>query len=99
MNILFLNISTANTMQGGVQCVSYHLSQYLRSIGHNVTMLAWYKTFDTPKYYYMPEENNIRSKQNIVFLKKLCEEMAIDVIINQTCLTPKYSDILFSIAS
>lgn len=97
MNILFLNISTANTMQGGVQCISYHLSEYLRSIGHNVTMLAWYKTFDTPKYYYMPEHNDIRSEKNIVFFRNICAENSIDVIINQTCLTPKYSDILFEI--
>lgn len=46
MNILFLNISTANPMLGGVQCVSYNLYKYFISQGHHVVMLAWKKTIE-----------------------------------------------------
>lgn len=96
MNILFLNTTTANPMFGGIQSVSYYLSRYFESKGNHVTMLAWRKVEGVAGVdnVYMPNSDNILSKDNISFFIKTIEEKHIRVIINHTCLSPKYSLIL-----
>lgn len=98
MNILFLNISSPNPLLGGVPCVAYCLYKYFKSKGHNVMVLAWKKTAtdyaDNPDYVYMPDKGKVLSEANRVMIDNVLERMRIDVVMNHTCLTPKYSDTL-----
>lgn len=90
MNILFLNISTANPKLGGVQCVSFNLYKYFISQGHHVVMLAWKKTIEDSEkdFCYMPDSNKIFSDRNEVFLKRVVKEHGIQIVMNHTCLEP-----------
>lgn len=96
MNILFLNISTANPLLGGVQCVAYWLHKYFVSHGHHVVMLAWQKVVDVDDedHVYMPDADKILSSANKQFLARLVEEHHIDIVMNHTCLSPYHSKVL-----
>ncbi len=98
MNILFLNISSPNPVLGGVSCVAYHLYKYFKSKGHKVTVLAWSKTAtnydDNADYVYMPECDNVLSDANCAAVKDLLQREHVDVVMNHTCLTPKYAVVL-----
>lgn len=90
MNILFLNISTANSITGGVQCVSYYLYRYFVSKGHHVVMLAWEKTVDDGNndFVYFPDSDNCFSMANKCFLDDLINTNQFDIVMNHTCLDP-----------
>ncbi len=101
MNILFLNISTANPLFGGVQCVAYWLHRYFVSRGHRVTMLAWRKVVDADDqdHVYMPEPDKILSPANRQFLAQLVADRHIDIVMNHTCLSPYHSKVLKFLSS
>lgn len=96
MNILFLNVDTANPIKGGIQCVSYYLYKYFKSQGHQVTMLAWCKVMEneTDDFLYMPEPASVLSERNKNFLSKVLAEYHIDIVMNHTCLSLQYSPVL-----
>lgn len=96
MNILFLNVESANPIRGGIQCVSYYLYKYFKSRGHKVTMLAWYRVVDNDAedFVYMPDPSEILSESNKLFLTNLLQEYGIDVVLNHTCLSLQYSPVL-----
>ena len=96
MNILFLNVSTANPTLGGVQCVSYYLYQYFVSQGHHVVMLAWEKTVEksSDDFFYMPDKDKILSIRNETFLKTLVKDNGIQIVMNHTCLEPRRAKIV-----
>lgn len=89
MNICFLSYRENNPYIGGIENVTYALSKELTKRGHNIICLSQiHSQIDKPytpvyKELFLPNHEQINSKENLVFLCKLIKEEDIDIIINQ----------------
>ena len=89
MNICFLSYRENNPYIGGIENVTYTLSKELTERGHNIICLSQiHSQIDKPytpvcKELFLPNHEQINSKENLNFLCKLIKEEDIDIIINQ----------------
>lgn len=89
MNILFFKSTTISPMKGGVDRVTDVLYHELKKT-HNVYALMLKKTCDIKDsdFFYIPDERNVLSEDNLSFAENLIKKLKIDVIINQDGITP-----------
>ncbi len=89
MNICFLSYRENNPYIGGIENVTYTLSKELAKRGHTVICLSQiHSNIEKPytpvcKEVFLPNNEQINSKENLDFLCKLIKEKDIDIIINQ----------------
>lgn len=87
MNILFFYTETIDPLNGGVERVTYVLSEYFIKKGHNVYLLGFHENSVSLKHQsYLPDSNHLNSKNNIKFLNNFIIENKINIIINQGAL-------------
>ena len=67
MNILYLYSNEINPTRGGVQRVTFVLSEYFRKQGHKVVYLGLHQS-ESPFQFTFPDLNNAISQQNLKFL-------------------------------
>lgn len=84
MNILFLYPSI-NPNKGGIERVTYVLSNYLKSQGYNCFYLGLKQKIDKPEkeMTYLPDRSNEFTDENIQFFLKFLKDNHINVVINQ----------------
>lgn len=82
MNILYLYSEEINPIKGGVERVTFVLSNYFRSKGHKVLFLGL-KHSNLPFQYTFPDIVNACSKQNLDFLIHFIKKEKINITIFQ----------------
>lgn len=90
MSILIIAAREINPLIGGIERVSYTLTQQWIHCGYNVCWLALEKSRWTSlkdkelvSQYYLPNSQHVQSDENITFVLDLIDEYNIDFIINQ----------------
>lgn len=93
MKILFFNNGSANPMLGGIQAVTYYLTYYFKSLGHEVYILSVFRDTDYKNsvQIYFPDQENIKGEMNRIFLIDFIQEKHIEIVVNQSCLSPQLS--------
>lgn len=89
MNILYLYSSAIDPTKGGIQRVTYVLSEYFRRNGHCVYYLG-IDEGNSPWQIVMPERN-LNSKRNREFIRNVVKKYRIDVAIFQAGISPLYA--------
>lgn len=98
MNILFLFESPIVESRGGIQRVTHTLSEEFAKRGHNVYYLAYTplaiyeKRFKHSKFaqnQMFLSKSNLFDKENIQYYRKILEEKSIDIVVNQSSLSPQ----------
>lgn len=76
MKILFFNNGSANPMLGGIQAVTYYLTYYFKSLGHEVYILSVFRDTDYKNsvQIYFPDQENIKGEMNRIFLIDFIQE-------------------------
>lgn len=93
MNILFLNISEANPVKGGVPAVAYVLYKYFKEHGHSVVMLSWKSAGKSGRdFLCLPDHNKVLSSENMQAICDIIKRHDIDIVMNHTCLNPVYAE-------
>ena len=84
-NILFLYDGVINPLRGGVESVTYELSNYFTSKGHKCYYLSKKKVNDIgdSKQYFLPSESNFLNADNKAYLINFIKEKKIAILINQ----------------
>ena len=90
MNILYLYPSAINPTNGGVQRVTYVISNYLRTQGHVVYYLGLQKT-ESPYQMVCPEQS-AKSPVNQKYIRQIIRKYHIDVAIFQGGISPLYAN-------
>lgn len=87
MNILFFSNIHISPNRGGVERVTYTLSNALKERGHNITLLSATAPIDRDilrdNQYILPQKETYKH-QNILYTKKLIQDKNIDIIVNQS---------------
>lgn len=91
MNILYLYTAAINPTHGGVQRVTFVLSEYFRSQGHKILYLGLQQN-ESPFQYLFPDLNNPCSKQNLKFLTEFIQTEHIDITIFQEGISSLHTD-------
>lgn len=90
MNILFI-LNTVTPQRGGVSMVSYIISKKMKECNYNVYYLynhfESFPEYGTYQFYIPPQFNEIKIYKTI---SQICTERKINIIINQTGLSPNY---------
>lgn len=98
MNILYAYLGFINPLAGGIQRVTHVMSNFFDSKGYNVSYVSFNRPEDNvflgERQIYLPDSNSIVSKENIDFLRRILLEKKIDVIINQSGMSYKFSSLL-----
>ena len=84
-NILFLYAGVINPLRGGVESVTYELSNYFTSKGHTCYYLSKKRVNDIGdnKQFYLPNESNFLNAENKAYLINFIKEKKINILINQ----------------
>ena len=84
-NILFLYAGVINPLRGGVESVTYELSNYFTSKGHTCYYLSRKRVndFGENKQYFLPNKSKFLNEENKTYLTKFIKEKKIDILINQ----------------
>ena len=84
-NILFLYAGVINPLRGGVESVTYELSNYFTSKGHTCYYLSRKRVNDIGenKQYFLPNKSKFLNEENKAYLTKFIKEKKIDILINQ----------------
>ena len=90
MNILYLYSSSINPTRGGIQRVTYVLSEFFRKNGHKVLYLGLEKG-ESPFQYTFPDPQKACSKQNLKFLKEFIQSESIDITVFQEGVSPLHT--------
>lgn len=95
MNLLFIYASQILPHKGGVQRVTHDLCAYFKALGHNVYFLSSCKPETSAQtnssQYYLTNNENIFSQENIKFYVDFVRDNRISIIINQGGTDPKLS--------
>lgn len=100
MNILYLYGNSIDPQKGGVQRVTDVLSIFFESQGNKVFYLSKClkgEIYNNYRQYYLPENNDIVSPENIRFLINFIYEKNIDIVINQSGLDPEISKLAYHV--
>lgn len=89
MNILYLYATEIDPLKGGIQRVTYVLSEYFRSKGHNVYYLGVEKG-NSPYQLTMPCIE-LNSPTNLDYIQKIIIDYQIDIAIFQAGVSPLYA--------
>lgn len=90
MNILFLYTAPINPESGGVERVTYTLSNYFELNGHKIFFIStsnFLKNNDT-RQYYLPSSSFISCRDNKKFFYAFILDKKIDIVINQSGTNP-----------
>ena len=84
-NILFLYSGVIEPLKGGIESVTYELSNYLRSNGCVCYCLSLNKSnyIDNDKQLFLPNSSCFVNEENKLFLINFVRNKQIDVLINQ----------------
>lgn len=87
MNILFFSNIHISPKRGGIERVTYTLSNALKEREHNITLLSAAAPIDNDilqdNQYILPQKETY-SHQNILYIEKLIQDKNIDIIVNQS---------------
>lgn len=90
MNILFIAAREVNPQIGGIERVTYTLTEQWIQMGLNVYWLALEKSRWSPldenlivDQYFLPNSQDIQSDENVLFVQNLRIQYHIDIVINQ----------------
>lgn len=82
--ILFLYYNVINPLKGGIQTVTYELSNYLSSKGCSCYYLSLKKSDSNDcKQYFLPNDSSFLNEENKMYLINFIKEKKIDILINQ----------------
>ena len=83
-NILFLYYNVINPFKGGIQSVTYELSNYLSSVGCSCYYLSLKRSeSNDSKQYFLPNDSSFLNKENEKFLVDFIKEKKVNILINQ----------------
>ena len=83
-NILFLYYNVINPLKGGIQSVTYELSNYFSSVGCSCYYLSLKRSESNDnKQYFLPNDSFFLNEENKFFLINFIKEKKIDILINQ----------------
>lgn len=85
-NILFLYSNVIDPLKGGVQSVTYELSQYFTSNGCCCYYLGLNKTdkdINTNVQFYLPNSSKFNNNENREYLLSFIKDKKINILINQ----------------
>ena len=99
MNILFVYSSPIIPELGGIERVTSVLSNFLISKGITVHYLSLEKCNETSMQFCLPNSIDIYLEENKQFFSQLLDNNKIDIIINQSGLSPKVSRFCYSCKS
>lgn len=91
MNILYLYSNEINPTRGGVQRVTFVLSEYFRKQGHKVVYLGLHQS-ESPFQFTFPDLNNAISQQNLKFLIEFIKAEHIDITVFQEGISSLHTD-------
>lgn len=91
MNILYLYYNEINPTRGGVQRVTFVLSEYFRKQGHKVLYLGLHQS-ESPFQFTFPDLDNAISQQNLKFLIEFIKAEHIDITIFQEGISSLHTD-------
>ena len=91
MNILFVYSGPIIPELGGVERVTSVLTDFFILRGITVYYLSLEKCNETSRQFYLPNPLDIYSEENKLFFFQLLDKNKIDIIINQSGLSPKVS--------
>jgi len=97
MNILYIYSSPIDPMKGGIQKVTFNLSRYFASLGHNIKFLSFFRSDVNQKDFvqlFCPNCNQIKNKENEDYLYKVIRDNNISVVINQSGMSPEVCDVI-----
>lgn len=88
MNILFFYTESINPTRGGVERVTYTLSNYLCEKGHSVFFMSQHvdSDVDDSRQYILPCDKVLLCKENIDYMSSFSYIRGINIIINQGAL-------------
>lgn len=97
ISILFLYSGTINPQKGGVQRVTFDLSDYLANMGATCFYLSLKKNSESldERQYYLPESYKFNTSKNRDYLVRFLLENRIDVLINQSGISPDCSELAY----
>lgn len=96
MNILFIYTNPIDPNSGGVQKMTYTLGQYLKEYSHNIFYLSTLKPSIAENSYTLPDLACPNSAENILFLNSLVNKLQIHLVINQSGINSKVTDLIIS---
>lgn len=83
-NILFLYASAIDPLKGGIESVTYELSNYLSSIGCSCYYLSLNRSeSNDSKQFFLPNDSFFLNEENKMFLIDFIKDKKIDILINQ----------------
>ena len=91
MNILYLYSNEINPTHGGVQRVTFVLSEYFRKQGHKVVYLGLHQG-ESPFQFTFPDLDNAISQQNLKFLIEFIKAEHIDITVFQEGISSLHTD-------
>lgn len=95
MNILFIYDSAIVPNNGGIQRVTFVLSDYFEKNGHKTYFLSRESEPDMDKrQYVLPCADKYDTADNLAYLNDLYESLDIDIIINQDGMHPKATGLI-----
>lgn len=90
MNILFYLGITFDPLRGGIHRVTDVLMRGM-SVKHKVSCLVLenkQNIVPSANCYYVPNQQDLYGEENRYFVKKLCRDLSIDIVINQEAISP-----------
>ncbi|MBN2779197.1 MAG: glycosyltransferase [Bacteroidales bacterium] len=101
MKILFILRIEVIPEIGGVERVTYALSDYFRKEGIEISYLYYSIKSTTStqshhgiKTYFLPNQENIGSIENQAYISRIIKDNSIDIVINQDGMTGSVSELL-----
>ena len=102
MNILFFSYNAYSPTRGGIARITSYLIDIFRNKGHKVIKVGHRKdqfsVVEDDLQFYLPNNVSTNSSENLTYLKKICLEYNINIIICQNPLS-ECGDILFDLKS
>lgn len=96
MNILFFYTEAINPTKGGVERVTFSLSNFFCSKGYNVYFVALHRDneVDDPRQLYLPCADNLNCYENLKYMRNFAIANNISIVINQGALNPESADFI-----
>lgn len=100
MNILFLYGSSIDPIKGGIQRVTYVLSQFFEKKNHKIFFMSLAKSKHDSllaNQFFLPICSECTSTENIMFLNSFIKKKNINIVINQAGIDPKMSRLAYRV--
>lgn len=98
MNIIFYKNNGIVAEKGGISRITVNLCHLFREKGYGVWFIGSNNVFDKEGYdnnqFFLPDEVNVRSDENVHYLCDFIKRHSIDVIINQHVTIPDHLNFL-----